>query len=254
MEIMSYKDHQQLLDYLPHIKSSLKEWLFVDVRLTEKSDPEFTITQAAELIHATFEHKEGKLYICNEREILMLLRWGANAQPAQISNEVKARLPEGSCEVNARAPTPEGIGRFELLITYQKPVGLCDIRKGRREKIVMIADDDMYIRLVAKMGIGTAAAVQEVAHGNEVVPAYKQFAPDVLFLDIHLPGVEGLALLQQVLTIDANAYVIMLSADSSLENVQTALRQGAKGFLTKPFTREKLLDYIDKCPTIAPPA
>ena len=72
MEILSHKNHQELLDYLPHVKSSLKEWLFVDVRLTGNSDKNFVISNAADLIHSLFESKEGKLFICNDREILML--------------------------------------------------------------------------------------------------------------------------------------------------------------------------------------
>jgi two-component system chemotaxis response regulator CheY len=197
-----------------------------------------------------FRNKEGKLYICNNREILMLLRWGPNHNTAEISKSVEERLPAGSCEVHAHEPTPEGIAKFEMLITYKKPVALADLRRARREKIILIADDDMYMRMLVKKGASDGATVHEIADGGEVLAAYKKYVPDILFLDIHMPNKEGTDILQDILALDSNAYIIMLSADSSRENVSLALKQGAKGFLTKPFTKEKLQEYIRKCPTI----
>ena len=251
MEILSYKNHQELLDYLPHVKSSLREWLFVDVRLTENSDKDFAITDAADLIHSLFESKEGKLYICNDREILMLLRWGQSHDLVEITKSVEERLPAGSCEIHVREPTPEGIAKFEMLITYRKPVGLADIRRARQEKIILVADDDMYMRMLVKKGANEGITVHEVADGKYVLASYKKYIPDILFLDIHMPNTEGTNNLQNILFIDPKAYIIMLSADSSRENVELTAHKGAKGFLTKPFTKEKLQEYIRKCPTVS---
>jgi two-component system chemotaxis response regulator CheY len=253
MEVLSYKNHQELLDYLPHIKSSLKEWLFVEVRLTENSDTDFTVAEAAEMIHSLFGSKEGKLYICNYRELLMLLRWGQNVSqsPAALTKSIEDRLPEGSCEVRVHEPTPEGIAKFEMLITYRKPVGLASLRRARQEKILLVADDDMYMRMLVKKGAGSGITVHEVADGSKVLEIYKQYAPDILFLDIHLPNVEGTEILNSILAFDPLAYIIMLSADSSPENVGATKHQGAKGFLCKPFTKEKLQEYIRKCPTLS---
>ena len=248
---MTYKNHQELLDYIPHIRSSLKEWLFVDVRLTESSDQDFKIADAAELIHPLFQNNEGKLYICNDREILMLLHGGQKQEPAKIAKSIEDRLPAGSCEVHVQKPTPEGIAKFELLITYKKPVNLADIRRARNAKIILVADDDMYMRMLVKKGVDKGFTVHEVADGNEVLKAYKQYMPDILFLDIHLPNVEGTNIQHKVLAVDPQAYVVMLSADSSRENVESTLHRGAKGFMTKPFTKERLQEYIHKCPTIS---
>jgi len=252
MEILSHKNHQELLGYLPHIKSSLTEWLFVDVRLTPDSHKDFTIANAAELIHALFKNREGKIYICNEREILMLMRGGKGHAPESIAKDIAARLPEGSCEVHVRAPTSEGIAKIELLIAYKKPVTLADIRRARQEKVVLVADDDMYMRMLVKKGV-SGATVQEVARGDEVLAAYKQHIPDMLLLDIHLPQMDGPQVLREILAVDPQAYVVMLSADSSRENVALTAQKGAKGFLTKPFTKEKLQEYVQKCPTIGRP-
>ena len=62
MEILLHKDYRELLNYLPHIKTSLQEWLFIDVHLTKNSDKNFTVTQASEMVQSLFRDKEGKVY------------------------------------------------------------------------------------------------------------------------------------------------------------------------------------------------
>lgn len=117
---------------------------------------------------------------------------------------------------------------------------------------ILIADDDLYVRTLLKKAIGTTAAVAEVTHGDEVVETYMRLRPDILFLDIHLPGRMGTDILSEIIALDASAYIVMLSADSSEENVLNATRLGAKFFLTKPFTKDKVLAVIERCPTIRP--
>jgi two-component system, chemotaxis family, chemotaxis protein CheY len=238
MDILAYKDRQELLDYLPHIKSSLKEWLLIEVRLIADSDKKFLIADAAKLIDSLFRDKEGKLYICNDREILALMRWGQKRPASDVAENIRHRLPAGTCEIQAHDVTPEGIAKLEILITHGKQPG----------KIVLVADDDMYMRMLVKKGAGEGNTVYEVADGKDILDAYKKYVPNILFLDIHLPNVNGTDVLRTILTMDSKAYIVMLSADSSRENVALTMQQGAKGFLTKPFTREKLQEYILKCP------
>jgi two-component system, chemotaxis family, chemotaxis protein CheY len=254
MEILSHKEHKELLGYLPYVKMSLKEWLFVDVRLTEVSDKNLTIAKIAEAVHSLFKNREGKLYICNEREILMIVRWGKNNPASIVADSISKALPENGCEVFVHEPTMAGLAKLEILITYKKPVlssAFADLRATRRENVIVVADDDMFLRSLVKKGVGVNYTIIEIADGGEVFEAYKTHAPDILFLDIHLPNTEGTILLKQVLALDPCAYVVMLSADSSLENVETTTHQGAKGFLTKPFSGGKLQEYLAKCPTIS---
>ncbi|MDD3370276.1 MAG: response regulator [Alphaproteobacteria bacterium] len=259
MEILYHKDlrnkdHRELLGYLPYVKLSLKEWLFVDIRLNERAAPKLTIDHVAEAVHTLFKKLEGKLYVCNDREILMIIRWGKNNPNSIVADNIGTALPKDGCQVYVHEPTLQGLAKLEILITYKKPetsTSLADVRATRRENIILIADDDMYMRLLAKKAMPQNYTIVEVADGNDVIEAYKKHIPDVVFLDIHLPNVEGTNLLQQLLAMDSKAYVIMLSADSSRENVKTTANNGARGFLTKPFTKERVQEYLNKCITIS---
>jgi YesN/AraC family two-component response regulator len=74
--------------------------------------------------------------------------------------------------------------------------------------------------------------------------------PDVLLLDIHLPNKDGLTLVKEILEQDKDGYIVMLSADSVSENVEASVKNGAKGFLTKPVSHKHLMDYFKRCPTV----
>jgi len=98
MEILHHKDlhkkdPRELLGYLPYVKLSLKEWLFVDIRLTDEEE-NLSVEQMAEAVHALFKSREGKLYIVNDRELLMLVRWGKNNPAAIVADSIGASLPK----------------------------------------------------------------------------------------------------------------------------------------------------------------
>jgi len=253
MEILYQKDQRDLLLYLPYVKLSIKEWLFVDMRVDENANGGISVAQAAEAVHTVFKSREGKIYVCNDREILMIVRWGKNNPNAIIADSIGKALPEEGLEVFVHEPTMAGLAKLEILITYKKPAAsltFADVRATRRQNVIMIADDDMYMRTLVKKAIGPTSHILEASDGKDVVESYKRSVPDIVLLDIHLPNIAGTDLLQQILATDPKAFVVMLSADSSRENVENTVHSGAKGFLTKPFTKEKLQEYLTKCPTI----
>ena len=123
--------------------------------------------------------------------------------------------------------------------------------KGKTTKnVVIVADDDLFVRKVIHAALADLADIIEVDDGKDVANAYEKHEPDVVFLDIHLPHMSGLDLIEPIKALDANAYIIMVSADSSPDNVKAAQAKGSKGFLTKPFTKERILHLFNACPTI----
>ncbi|MFA5041373.1 MAG: response regulator [Bdellovibrionales bacterium] len=254
MEIIHHKDYKDLLEFLPSVKKTLKEWLFVDIRVTEAVHKDLTVDAAADAIKIIFRGCEGKLYIFNDHEILMIVHWPHPHPSSAIADNIGKAVPEGGVAVFVQEATVEGISKLEILITYRRMATnrtFTDIRTTRRENVIIVADDDMYLRALVKKGVGANYTVYEVGDGGEVINAYKKYVPDVLFLDIHLPNKEGTDILQQLLAIDPNAFIVMLSADSSRENVEITSQKGAKAFLTKPFSKDRLQDCLNKCPTIS---
>jgi two-component system chemotaxis response regulator CheY len=125
-------------------------------------------------------------------------------------------------------------------------------RKNRAENIVMVADDDMFMRSLVHKNFKDRAQIIEHGDAGTIVESYLEMLPDILFLDIHLPGGSGVEILSELTSFDDTAHVIIISSDSVKDNVLEARKLGAKGFVAKPFTPEKLDACYEKCPTIKP--
>lgn len=119
-------------------------------------------------------------------------------------------------------------------------------RSSRPHIKVLVVEDDPFSARMVKNAIQQDVSVSLAENGKSALQQYLSLAPDIVFLDINLPDVNGLDLLKRILSFDDGAYIIMLSGNSDKHNVLTAIQKGAKGFVGKPFSRDKLMHYIQK--------
>ncbi|WP_426193107.1 response regulator [Massilia sp. DWR3-1-1] len=122
--------------------------------------------------------------------------------------------------------------------------------KDVKETPVIIADDDAMMRdllasLLRQNGYHYIAFAQDGAQAAQLlgVAAYQEA---LVFLDIHMPGMDGLAALAAARAAGSKAFVVMVSADSALDKVLAALNGGASGFVIKPYTANRIIDMLDK--------
>ncbi len=157
-------------------------------------------------------------------------------------------------KANAEKVKKEQIRQSALNQTFPDEL-LCNIDKRRTEREgveIVIVEDDPFSRTLVQRSLKTLFSISSAEDGHDAISAYVHKAPDVMFLDIDLPDVNGHEILHKVLSIDPNAYIIMLSGNGDQKNVLSAMKNGAKGFVAKPFAKEKLLAYIQKAPTYQP--
>jgi putative two-component system response regulator len=86
--------------------------------------------------------------------------------------------------------------------------------------------------------------VKSVTNPSEAVPLYDQFEPDLILLDLHMPKLDGFAvmkLLEDRISGDTFLPILILTADIRPEIKRRALSAGAKDFVTKPFDRTEVL-------------
>jgi two-component system chemotaxis response regulator CheY len=123
-------------------------------------------------------------------------------------------------------------------------------RLNRAKPEFMMIEDDVFSMKLVKNVLQKYYSLTGLTEATYAMETYARLAPDLIFLDINLPDVTGHELLEKILTLDPDAYVIMLSGNCDRENIASAMNKGAKGFIAKPFTKDKLFQYIDRCPTI----
>lgn len=123
-------------------------------------------------------------------------------------------------------------------------------RKNRQEQVVMVVDDEQISRMLVYNVLNKNFEMAFAKNGKESIPIYLENAPDILFLDIGLPDINGHLLLEILNQIDPSNYIIMFSGRKDKENIYKSLRLGAQGFLGKPFSRNELVYHIGQSPYI----
>jgi DNA-binding NarL/FixJ family response regulator len=112
---------------------------------------------------------------------------------------------------------------------------------------VAIADDQALVRAGFHLILETEEGilvVAEASDGAEAVSAVRRLRPDVVLMDIRMPGMDGLEATRRILTDGATCRVIMLTTFDLDEYVFAALRAGASGFLLKDVSPEQLVAAV----------
>jgi len=114
---------------------------------------------------------------------------------------------------------------------------------------VLVVDDEADIReLVAGILTDEGYAVRTANDADSALAAFRARKPSLLILDIWMSGggMDGLALLDMVRTLDADLPVIMISGHGNIETAVSAIKRGAYEFLEKPFKSDRLLLVVER--------
>jgi two-component system chemotaxis response regulator CheY len=111
----------------------------------------------------------------------------------------------------------------------------------------LIVDDSAFARFHLKrlMDSFENFIASEAANGNEAISEYKRLRPDIVLMDIVMPGIEGVETVKRICETDPSARVIMISSVSYREKVEEAMAAGAKWFIPKPVTTDQLKKAIE---------
>lgn len=117
------------------------------------------------------------------------------------------------------------------------------------EKKILIVDDAMFMRKSIRkiLSEGGYANVEEARDGDEAIAMFGEYSPDLVLLDITMPGISGLEVLEEILRQDEDAAVVMCSAMGQETVIQKAIVMGARDFIVKPFKKDEFLRIVDSC-------
>lgn len=112
---------------------------------------------------------------------------------------------------------------------------------------VGLVDDQAMVRAGLKMILDVETDIEivgEASDGADAVALVRDHAPDVVLMDIRMPGVDGLAATEQVLAAHPGTHVVILTTFDDDEYVYEALRVGASGFLLKSADGDTLVNAV----------
>ena len=111
---------------------------------------------------------------------------------------------------------------------------------------VMLVDDHVLVRMGFRMLLGDAAieVAAECDNGEQACQTYPQVKPDVVVMDLSMPGMGGLEALRRLLAADEGARVLVLSAHEDTAHPRRALKAGALGYLAKRSAPDELIAAV----------
>ncbi len=121
-------------------------------------------------------------------------------------------------------------------------------RMARKTMQILVIEDDPFSRRMIGVALTPDFEPAFADSGISGIREYLALAPDMVFLDINLPDISGMEVLEKINAFDPDAYIVMLSGNGHADNVLQAIQNGAKGFVGKPFARDKLHQAVKKCP------
>ena len=113
---------------------------------------------------------------------------------------------------------------------------------------VLIVDDSLIIRQAIQKYLDefNIEVVGTAEDGKAALDLFKQAHPDIVTLDITMPEMDGLTVLEEMMRLDPNVRVMVVTALSDKSTGLRAIKLGARSFLPKPFTPEKLKDSFER--------
>ncbi len=113
---------------------------------------------------------------------------------------------------------------------------------------VLIVDDAIFMRrmigdILKQKGYEVAG---EAGNGKEAVEEYLKVKPDLVTMDIIMPEVGGIDAVKEIIRLDKNAKILMVSAMGQQQLVVEAIQAGAKDFIVKPFEASRVLSAVER--------
>ncbi len=113
---------------------------------------------------------------------------------------------------------------------------------------IMIVDDSKLARKKLKdcLALLNYTNVIEAADGDEAVSLFKQEKPNLVFMDIVMPKMFGTDAVKNIVDLDEEAIIVMLSSVGTKKHVQESIKVGARDFIFKPFTASRVAEILER--------
>jgi two-component system chemotaxis response regulator CheY len=119
-------------------------------------------------------------------------------------------------------------------------------RTKRQKPRVLVVEDQLFSRKLLLQVLSHDYQVDAAPDARTGILLYLENAPDIVFLDIELTDESGHSLARAIKTLDPDSYIIMVTANNSVEDVALAKSNKVDGFIVKPYSKSKIFEAIEK--------
>lgn len=210
---------------------------------------------------------KGVVYLFDDNDIVLLAPYQTDIQKETLKGFYKAmteRMEAGLADfgilehefytyqklADQKFLSAKRLQAYRDMADRHKTSSIAVRRERRDHALVQVIEDD---RFTASYTAGILHREYEMIlsrNGEDAILQYIEHAPDIVFIDIHLPGLSGHEVLKALKIADPQVYAVMLSVDTVRDNIVRSAEEGANKFLKKPFSKERLLSVVKNSPYI----
>lgn len=116
------------------------------------------------------------------------------------------------------------------------------------KKVMIVEDSNLMISVITNFIKKSGKDVEVIAahSGEESLEMYKNEKPDLVFMDIKMPGMDGVTALEKIRQMDPAAKVVMCTSLKEPEQEERSKKAGCAGYIMKPFSSQDILDALNK--------
>jgi len=114
---------------------------------------------------------------------------------------------------------------------------------------VLVVDDSSFMRSLLTKIITKSSKIDNISEaidGQSAIDEYQKNHPDLVTMDIDMPGMNGLDCAKKIKTLDPKAKIVMVTSANKTEMKSEAEKIGTLGYITKPFNADKIHEVLDK--------
>jgi CheY-like chemotaxis protein len=238
-------------------KKCITDWAFLHIKV---NSPDLNFDELKQFLEFQFSNDNGIIFCLREKREFFLVEHDLSGNLENMNRET-CRQFYGDQITSFSSPFNEtGIDHFLALISSHiesddVPSQIAFKRLSQAGNSIMVLDDDVMVTRQLQRILDGFGNVVSLHDHSQLIDVYKQCAPDILFLDIHLrDGVRGPDLIDALYQIDPYAYIVIISADTAETTILALKGKPVKGFAVKPFDRNKLFKIVTNAPTFTPRA
>lgn len=114
---------------------------------------------------------------------------------------------------------------------------------------ILICDDSILARKQIKDILITCGYDNfiEATNGEQAVSLYREFKPQLVFLDIIMPEKDGIQAIREIRQFDSEAYIVIVSSVGTKSQLKAAIEEGARDFIQKPYSSNAITEVVKKC-------
>ncbi len=118
---------------------------------------------------------------------------------------------------------------------------------GKKVRVIIIDDDELMRRVVvAALMALNCEVVGEAGDGEEGIELYRNTTPDLVMLDIRMPNMDGIEVLEALSEEDSEAYVVMMTFLENEDSVQDSMIGGARDYLRKNMSMQEMVARLER--------